>query len=582
MSRGKRSLRTLVQRFWEAVVPRGDARKPRGRSYAEFLDRLGMVLPAEIKLLDAAAQGGPASMGATRPSEMTAANQIRPAFLRFLALGGDERACVHERGLRLQGAWISGDLDFEACRLAVPIRLDWCNIEGRLSLRDADLPGLFLERTSIQGIDAERCNCRGSVHINDTVIDGEAFLRGARIGGDFDCVGSHFVGEADDCLHCDRVQISGDVVLGQPFNNNALYAHRGVNFSGAQVDGDFRSNGVTFGGEVWFIGTRIKGDLDLSRISLTHGRSELVLTRADIGGRIFFRKVTGAAKSITLRAASVAAIVDDMDGWKIADELLLDGFRYNRFVDTNIQDGSEVWVHHSSPTDSKSRIEWLDRQRAEDPTTDFKPQPWEQLIKVLREIGLEDRAKTVAIAKQDRIHKPKRLSEALHRIYGWLCRYGYRPSLLIVWALLVALIGAILFQRAAVLGVMAPTDWRVIADTTDPGCRPERGGNWTTCQSLHRRGYPSFDPVVYSFDLIVPVIATQQTKDWAPATTWRCQHRNLLGFCVLPLQENVISTTSGYWWLGLAFWLLARIVTLAGWAFGLMFVAIVSGLIKRD
>ena len=76
MSRGKRSLRTLVQRFWEAVVPRGDARKPRGRSYAEFLDRLGMVLPAEIKLLDAAAQGGPASMGATRPSEMTATNQI--------------------------------------------------------------------------------------------------------------------------------------------------------------------------------------------------------------------------------------------------------------------------------------------------------------------------------------------------------------------------------------------------------------------------------------------------------------------------------------------------------------------------
>jgi hypothetical protein len=51
---------------------------------------------------------------------------------------------------------------------------------------------------------------------------------------------------------------------------------------------------------------------------------------------------------------------------------------------------------------------------------------------------------------------------------------------------------------------------------------------------------------------------------------------------VLPLQENVISTTSGYWLLGLAFWLLARIVTLAGWAFGLMFVAIVSGLIKRD
>jgi hypothetical protein len=215
MSRRKRSLRTSVQRFWEAVVPRADAVKPRGRSYAEFLDRLGMLLPAEIKLFDASARGGPASIGASCPSQMTATNQIRPGFLRFLALGGDERACVHERGLRLQGAWISGDLDFEACRLAVPIRLDWCNIEGRLTLRDADLPGLFLERTSIQEIDAERLNCRGSVHIKDTVIRGQVFLRGARIGGDFECEGSRFVGEADDSLHCDRVQISGDVVLGR-------------------------------------------------------------------------------------------------------------------------------------------------------------------------------------------------------------------------------------------------------------------------------------------------------------------------------------------------------------------------------
>jgi hypothetical protein len=48
---------------------------------------------------------------------------------------------------------------------------------------------------------------------------------------------------------------------------------------------------------------------------------------------------------------------------------------------------------------------------------------------------------------------------------------------LIAWALGVAVLGAILFKAAAILGVMAPTDWRVIADTTDPMCLPERGGN---------------------------------------------------------------------------------------------------------
>ena len=42
--------------------------------------------------------------------------------------------------------------------------------------------------------------------------------------------------------------------------------------------------------------------------------------------RIIFRRVTGSAQSIIFRGASVAAIVDDMASWKIADELLLDGF----------------------------------------------------------------------------------------------------------------------------------------------------------------------------------------------------------------------------------------------------------------
>jgi hypothetical protein len=233
-------------------------------------------------------------------------------------------------------------------------------------------------------------------------------------------------------------------------------------------------------------------------------------------------------------------------------------------------------------TDADSRIAWLDRQRERDLRTDFKPQPWEQLIKVLREIGYEEGAKRVAIAKQDRIHKSRRVAEALHRIYGRLSGYGHRPSRLIAWALGVAVLGAILFKAAAILGVMAPTDWRVIADTTDPMCLPERGGNWTTCQSLHRRGYPSFDPIVYSFDLIIPVIATQQTKDWAPATRWKCRQPDFLGICERRLEPGVVSDTSGYWPLGLLFWIFARLETLAGWAFGLMFVAIVSGLIKRD
>jgi hypothetical protein len=236
--------------------------------------------------------------------------------------------------------------------------------------------------------------------------------------------------------------------------------------------------------------------------------------------------------------------------------LLLDGFRYGRFIDAEVFDPhSDNWTRHFSPTDADTRIRWLDRQRDEDRTINFKPQPWEHLIKVLREMGHQEAAKQVAIAKQTRLRKETRAGALWHRIYGVLCGYGYRPGLLIVWAIGVAVVCAALFKVGASIGVMAPTDRRVIEEVKDIACRPEYGGNWTTCSSLHASGYPSFDPIVYSFDLILPVIATQQTKDWAPQSVWR---------------------------FGILFWLMARVENLVGWIFGLMFVAIVSGLIKKD
>jgi hypothetical protein len=137
-------------------------------------------------------------------------------------------------------------------------------------------------------------------------------------------------------------------------------------------------------------------------------------------------------------------------------------------------------------------------------------------------------------------------------------------------------------QGRAVYGVMAPADRHMVEEVRDIACRPEHGGNWTKCASLHRRGYPSFDPFVYSFDLILPVIATQQTKDWAPLTTVPCRDVNVLGLCKQRFSKAITTSTSGYWPSGLFFWLMARAETLLGWFVGLWFVAIVSGIIKKD
>src|SRR5262249_747350 len=72
-------------------------------------------------------------------------------------------------------------------------------------------------------------------------------------------------------------------------------------------------------------------------------------------------------------------------------------------------------------------------------------------------------------------------------------------------------------------------------------------------------------------------------KHWVPLTTKPCRQVSWYGMCEHPLEQEVMANVSGYWWpLGVLFWLAARVENLLGWAFGLMFVAIVSGWIKKD
>ena len=62
--------------------------KPAGRTLAEFQP----LKPAEQKLLEACRQGTGARISDKRPETATDNNTVRAAFLRFLALGGDEQA----------------------------------------------------------------------------------------------------------------------------------------------------------------------------------------------------------------------------------------------------------------------------------------------------------------------------------------------------------------------------------------------------------------------------------------------------------------------------------------------------------
>jgi hypothetical protein len=320
------------------------------------------------------------------------------------------------------------------------------------------------------------------------------------------------------------------------------------------------------------LGVQVGGDINLRRTNFNS--NELILTRSNVDGRFIFREISGSIKRFSLRATKVDALVDDIESWNATNSLILDGFQYARILDIGYYTAEGELVQFASSSDANSRIRWLKRQNELDLGKDFKPQPWEQLVRVLSGMGHEDDARVVAIEKQRQkrsvwllqsragnfgFAKRARLFSqiASHYVYGILSRYGYRPSLLVGWALAAALIFAAIFELAERAGIMSPADRAVVGSVEYDKCRPH---GWTTCSEL-RGKYPAFDPIIYSFDLILPVIATQHVREWVPLVT---------------------KTDGSRWRLGMLVWILSRVENLFGWILGLMFVATVAGLIKKN
>ncbi|HQT74926.1 MAG TPA: hypothetical protein PLX84_13395 [Acidiphilium sp.] len=153
------------------------AKRPKGRTLAEFEP----LSAAERKLLACAAAGGVAVFGKERPESAIDAKTLRGTFIRFLALGGDEDAPVHETGVQLQGAWIEGAFDLEGVETKGGLYL--CNsvFEQAPVFVDARIKGsLILSRSEMPGLKGDRLICESSIFLRKWLVStGEVRVAGA-------------------------------------------------------------------------------------------------------------------------------------------------------------------------------------------------------------------------------------------------------------------------------------------------------------------------------------------------------------------------------------------------------------------
>ncbi len=555
--------------------PTPQARKT-GKAFGERLSDFPRLTKAEQKLIKHCRIGKLCELGDRVPANRTAANAIRPELIRFLALGGDDDAPVHPKGVQLQGAWIGGDLDLESCHCPRPLWLHECRIRGDLIALYAELPLLSLAGSQIGDILGDGLRVRDGVFLrNSFKAEGPVRMLRAKIGGYLDCVNGSFTAKDGIALDCEGAVITGDVYLRDGFkaagpvrmlgaqiggdlscDNGSFTANDGnaLDCDGAVITGSmFLRNGFKAEGPVRLLGARIGSNLECDNGSfIAKDGIALDCDGAVITGGVFFRNVTEVAGAVDLSACTAGELDDDAAGWGMVSRHGLNGFRYGRIT--------------GGPTDATTRIDWLKTKQLAGREHVFWPQPWEQLIKVLREMGHEEDAKLVAMAKQDEMRargKIRPLARPFHALFGWFAGYGYRPLRTVGAMLGVWVVCSLFYYGASVTGTMAPSD-AITVEQHAGGCGKPIGAlhsTWTTCPELPKE-YTTFSPWFYSLDVILPLVDLQQEKSWAPL---------------------VMEDDAKTWiWRGVIVRFVMWFEILFGWGASLLLAAVLGNLPKRD
>ena len=136
------------------------------KSIAEMRDAQSFT-SAEEKLIAECRFGKVVGFGDTRPDSPNDNNQIRAELIRHLMLGGCKDVPVHQTGVMLRGAYITGELNLENCSSDFCLYLADCRFEQAPNLVSATLHALYLPGCSLPGLDAQRLNLRGDLFLRD-------------------------------------------------------------------------------------------------------------------------------------------------------------------------------------------------------------------------------------------------------------------------------------------------------------------------------------------------------------------------------------------------------------------------------
>ncbi|MEU5879482.1 hypothetical protein [Spirillospora sp. NPDC047279] len=435
----------------------------------------------------------------------------------------DERAAVHGDAVMiggrlrateievtgpvlLRGAKIDGEVAFHGARLSAPghdvlnaagatvgggffcwrgfsaeggVRLIGTQITGNLTLDDARL-----HHPDGKALDLDSATCSEVSGVNLCVTAGEISMRNTRVAGrvalddaelrNADGRRTLAIDHAElGLVSLCRLRAHGEVMIRATRINvrlllvdAELHVPDGpaLRASGSEIGADLIAHGLLADGELRLYGTRVGRHVDLTGLRLPVRDGVALDAHGLVAGELSLLPATPLDGKVVLAYAQIGVLRDDPDRWPAA--LDANGLTY-RALEPRLP--------------AKRRLAWLNGAR-----DGFESQPYEQLAAHYTTLGLHADARAVLCARERR-----RLDGETPLIWLWgrlqdlTTGFGYRPWRAFLWSAVLLTVGSVVY------GLHPPAP-----------LKPDEA--------------PQFNPVVYTIDLMIPLINLGQELAFNP------------------------------------------------------------------
>lgn len=520
---------------------------------------------------------------------------VRAQLIRWLCSDPDATRQVDPRGIELEHALVSGDLDLYGCTIPWPIALHRCAVPGGLDFAHATLRMLALPGCRVGSITADGLVAHGDVALCDGfVARGVVRMVRARVSGAFDCSDGTFINRTGMAIQADG--ITADIIrLDRKFHAHGqvrLVAaeirqnlqcctatiqnpkKQALALGGISVGGSMFLNSLEIEGDLVLNGSRIEGRLESLNVELTESAgTSFSADGVKVGGALVMRGGFRSDGLVDLTDCRVGSLMDEEASWP--SQIVLGGFQYGSIFAGSPCDAERrlKWLsRHDETVAELAQVEWIKHYR-------FDPQPYRQLAGVLRRQGHDRDADRIMIAAANkRMAETKELwrrggrngaetwRSRLCYFLAWAWQYalwlslghGYRRGLPALWLAVLFLIGCGVFDFNA--EKMQPRDSRAALilgnGEASAGFQPPYRLKFEPILPSHdsiradeappRR---SFQPIIYSVDTLIPLVDLREADRWLPTP-------------------------------GPVRWYLWFHITM-GWTFSTLFVVGLTGLVRR-